>query len=111
MTQNQKILIGVGLLGLGYLLWKNSKKSTQVADSGNGTTDSGNGLSESLPSVIKPAEKGLNEKCSGYAGNQLAAMFFLSAEAHDKEWKREYDKCMAGKMENVSLSKPLKNWS
>lgn len=46
MTQNQKILIGVGLLGLGYLLWKNSKKSTQVADSGNGTTDSGNGLSE-----------------------------------------------------------------
>ena len=53
MTQNQKILIGVGLLGLGYLLWKNSKKSTQVADSGNGTTDSGNGLSESLPTTIK----------------------------------------------------------
>jgi len=53
MTKNQKILIGVGLLGLGYLLWKNSKKSTQVADSGNGTTDSGNGLSESLPTTIK----------------------------------------------------------
>lgn len=45
MTQNQKILIGVGLLGLGYLLWKNSRKSTQVADSG---ADSG-----ALPTTIK----------------------------------------------------------
>lgn len=61
MTQNQKILIGVGLLGLGYLLWKNSKKSTQVADSGNGTTSNDkksteladSGLSESLPTTIK----------------------------------------------------------
>jgi len=50
MTQNQKILIGVGLLGLGYLLWKNSKKSSEVSDPGNGT---GNGLSESLPTTIK----------------------------------------------------------
>lgn len=45
MTQNQKILIGVGLLGLGYLLWKNSRKSTQVTDSG---ADSG-----ALPTTIK----------------------------------------------------------
>lgn len=44
MTQNQKILIGVGLLGLGYLLWKNSRKSTQVDDSGD------------LPTTIKDGE-------------------------------------------------------
>ena len=44
MTQNQKILIGLGLLGLGYLLWKNSRKSTQI-DAGD---DAG-----ALPTTIK----------------------------------------------------------
>lgn len=43
MTQNQKILIGVGLLGLGYLLWKSSKKPA--------TTTTGEGTGEGVPSI------------------------------------------------------------
>jgi hypothetical protein len=81
MQKNTKILLGLGLIGIAYYLWQKSSKI------------------KGLPSVIKPNE-GLNGKCSIYAGSQLAAMRFVSAEAYDEAWKREYDKCMAGKMKN-----------
>lgn len=81
MQKNTKILLGLGLIGLAYYLWQKSSKQ------------------KGLPSVIKTNEK-LNGKCSLYAGSQLAAMRFISAAAYDEAWKKEYDKCIAGKMEN-----------
>ncbi len=36
MTQNQKILVGVGVLGIAYLIWKGSKKTKSTVQTDTG---------------------------------------------------------------------------
>lgn len=128
MQKNTKILLGLGLIGLAYYLWQKSSKLKglpSVIKPIDRELEWECDKEYSMmprPTVVKPpeywekrrneyiknclirkkslAEKGLNEKCSDYAGSQLAAMRFISAAAYDEAWKGEYDKCMAGKMEN-----------
>ena len=78
MEKQTKLLLGLAGAGvLGYLIWKNSKKTTTSTSTTTSTAT--------------------DDECSTYAGNKLAATRFASEEAYNSAWNMYYNECKQGK--------------